>query len=237
MKAPNLHLNLLRNQEVVSSSPVRLRVLLPVLGAAACVAVLGWWGMLLAQEMMVRNQIKGIQGELAVRKAQHDEVLKDMAKARDLQAELDQLAMYGRARKTYGAALAHLAEVLPEERAQRIQLLSLEIPEATPQDLTPPGARPGVKLPPLLGPTGTVEKVALRIQGRTEKVEPVNALMEAFATPAFSNLVTIVKSAAPEEMSPRIHSFRQETATGEKGASRLLAFDIEYKCPERRFEK
>lgn len=237
MKAPNLHLNLLRDQEVVSSSPVRIRVLLPVLAALACVAVLGWWGMLAAQEMMVRSQIKSIQDDLAARKAQHDEVLKTMARARDLQAELDQLALYGNARRSYGDALARLPGVLPEERQQRIQLLSIEIPEPPPQDLTPPNARPGVKLPPLLGPTGTVEKVAFRIMGRTEKVEPVNALMESLATPGFSNTLSIVKSALPEEMSPRIHSFRQEASTPEKGALRLLAFDIEYKCPERRFEK
>ena len=70
MKAPNLHLNLLREQEVVSSSPVRIRVLLPVLAALACVAVLGWWGMLFAQETMVKSQIRVIEDDLAARKAQ-----------------------------------------------------------------------------------------------------------------------------------------------------------------------
>ena len=43
MKAPNLHLNLLREQERVSSSPVRVRVMLPSLAILACVAMLGWW--------------------------------------------------------------------------------------------------------------------------------------------------------------------------------------------------
>ena len=237
MKAPNLHLNLLRDQEVVSSSPVRIRVLLPVLAALACVAVLGWWGMLTAQEMMVRSQIKSTQDDLAARKAQHDEVLKSMVRARDLQAELDQLALYVNARRSYADGLARLPGVLSEDRSRRIQLLAIEIPEPPPQDLLPPNARPGAKVQPLLGPTGTVEKVAMRIMGRTEKVEPVNALMESLAEPAFSNMLSIVKSAVPEEMSPRIHSFRQEASTAEKNGLRLLAFDIEYKCPERRFEK
>ena len=237
MKAPNLHLNLLRDQEVVSSSPVRIRVLLPVLAGLACVAVLGWWGMLVAQEMMVKAQIKAVQDDLAARKAQHEEVQKDMVRARDLQAELDQLALYDTARRSYGAELAQLAAVLPEDREQRIQLLSVEMPEPPPQDLTPPNARPGVKLPPLLGPTGTVEQVAFRIMGRTEKSEPVNALMAALAQPAFSNMLTVVKSASPAESSPRIHSFGQEATAADKGGLRLLVFDIEYKCRERRFEK
>ena len=110
MKAPNLHLNLLREQEVVSSSPVRIRVLLPVLAALACVAVLGWWGMLFAQETMVKSQIRAIEDDLAARKAQHAEVQRNMVAARDLQAELDQLAMYANGRRTYGDALARLAE-------------------------------------------------------------------------------------------------------------------------------
>ena len=36
MKAPNLHLNLLRASERQSSSPVRLRVMLPILAVLAC---------------------------------------------------------------------------------------------------------------------------------------------------------------------------------------------------------
>lgn len=233
MKAPNLHLNLLREQEVVSSSPVRIRVLLPVLAALACVAVLGWWGMLFAQEMMLKTQMKAIEADLAARKAQHEEVQKDMVAARDLQAELDQLALYSGARRTYGAAFARLAEVVPA----KVQLLSLEIPEPPLQDLTPPNAKPGQKLPPLLGPTGTVEQVALRIMGRTPQEKPVVTLMDELATPAFSNVIRIVKATTPEGMSPRIHSFRQEAATANRNETRLLAFDIEYKCLERRFEK
>lgn len=233
MKAPDLHLNLLREQEIVSSSPVRIRVLLPILAALACVAVLGWWGMLFAQQMMLKTQMKNIEADLAARKAQHEEVQRNMVAARDLQAELDQLAMYSNARRTYGAAFARLADVMPA----KIQLVSLEIPEPLPQDLTPPNVRPGLKVPPLLGPTGTVEQVSLRIMGRTPQEKPVVTLMDELAAPAFSNVLQIVKAATPEGMSPRIHSFRQEAVTANKNEVRLLAFDVEYKCLERRFEK
>lgn len=230
MKAPSLHLNLLREQERVSSSPVRVRVMLPALAVLACVAVLGWWGMLFGQQMLVRSQKNSIQADLDACKAQHDKVVADMIAARDYQAEIDQLAMYEKARRTYGETFARLAEVVPED----LQILSLEIPEPAPQSLVPPGVKPGAKYVPLLGPTGTVETVSLRVLGRTPKETPLLALMDSLATPAFSNVLRIVHSPAVE-VSPRIHSFRQDTTTG-KGP-RLLAFDIEYTCRERRFEK
>lgn len=233
MKASNLHLNLLRDQEVLSSSPIRLRVLLPALAVIACLAMAGWWGMLFAQEMLVGAQTKTVQADLDGKKARHAEILKNMARARDLQAELDQLAMYGNARRTYGETFARLAEVMPV----KVQLLSLEIPEQPEQNLQPPNARPGVKMPPLLGPTGTVEQVSLRILGRTPRETQVISLMESLDKPAFTNTLRIVKSAVPAEASPRINSFQQEASNSAGNGPRLLAFDIEYRCQERRFEK
>ena len=230
MKAPNLHLNLLREQERVSSSPVRVRVMLPSLAILACVALLGWWGMLFGQQMLIKSQKNSVQADLDACKAQHDKVVADMVTARDYQAEIDQLTMYEKGRRTYGETFARLAEIVPED----IQILSLEIPEPAPQSLIPPGVKPGAKYVPLLGPTGTVERVSLRILGRTPKETPLLVLMDSLGKPAFSNTLQIVQAPAGE-ISPKIHSFRQDTTTG-KGP-RLLAFDIEYSCRERRFEK
>lgn len=230
MKVQNLHLNLLREQEKLSSSPIRVRVMLPVLALLVCVAMGGWWAMLFGQQMLVKSQKNAIQSGLDARRRQHDEIVSNMAKARDLQAELDQLSMYANARHVYGETFARIAEVLPE----RVQLVSLEIPEPPPQNLLPPGARPGTKFVPLLGPTGTVENVSLRMLGRAPTVEPVTAFMASLEAPVFTNTLMIVKTTG-EATSPRIHSFKQD-ATTEKGP-RLLAFDVEYTCRERRFEK
>ena len=49
MKTAAFHLNLLKSNEVLSSSPVRLRVMLPVGALLACVGLLVWWGVLFTQ--------------------------------------------------------------------------------------------------------------------------------------------------------------------------------------------
>ncbi|MBO7685024.1 MAG: hypothetical protein J6V72_01490, partial [Kiritimatiellae bacterium] len=61
MKAPNLHLNLLHASERQSSSPVRLRVMLPILSVLACLGCLVWWGVLACQLMLVKSQCASIR--------------------------------------------------------------------------------------------------------------------------------------------------------------------------------
>lgn len=230
MRAANFHLNLLRDQERLLSSPIRVRVMLPVLALLFCVAMGVWWAMLFGQQMVVKSQMKSIQDGLDASRRQHDEIVANMNAARNLQAELDQLSMYAHARHAYGETLAHLADVLPEQ----VQLVSLEIPEPQPQNLLPPGAKPGGRFVPLLGPTGTVETVSLRLLGRAPAVAPVTAFMTSLEAPVFTNTLRIAK-ATGAEASPRIHSFKQDATTA--SGPRLLAFDVEYACRERRFEK
>ena len=146
MKAPNLHLNLLHASERQSSSPVRLRVMLPIFAVLACLACLVWWGVLACQLMLVKSQASSIQKDLAAKNADHGGILQQMGEARNAQAELDQLTMYAHGRRTYGTLFKNLAEAVPEE----LQLLSLEIPEPPVQNLLPPGAKPGPKVKPLL---------------------------------------------------------------------------------------
>jgi len=232
MKAPNLHLNLLRASERQSSSPVRLRVMLPVLAALACVGCLVWWGVLAGQLMLVKAQSASLQQDLAAKKAEHGGILNQKSDERNMQAELDQLTMYAHGRRTYGDLFRQFAEVVPEG----VQLMSLEIPEPPVQMLLPPGAKPGPKVRPLLGPTNTVEGVTLRVFGRTVKETPVEALMKALEGPAFTNALVIAKDVPADQASPRIRSFQQDTSPADNGL-RLLAFDIEYRCAERRFEK
>ena len=232
MKAPNLHLNLLHASERQSSSPVRLRVMLPIFAALACVGCLVWWGVLAGQLMLVKAQSASIRQDLAAKKAAHGGILREMTAERETQAELDQLTMYAHGRRTYGNLFKQFAEVVPEG----VQVLALEIPEPPVQNLLPPGAKPGPKGKPLLGPTNTVEGVTLRIIGRTVKETPVETMMKALEEPAFTNALVIAKNVPAEQASPRIRSFHQDTSPSSDGA-RLLAFDIEYRCTERRFEK
>ena len=229
MNVSNLHLNLLREAEKLSSSPVRLRVMLPIFALLLCVGCAIWWAVLFMQLMLLRGQLATLRSDLDGKKSAHAAILAEMAKVRDFQAELDQLNAYRRGRHAYGPLLAQLAEVMPTN----VQLTAITIPEPPPQMLTNPKMP---KLPPLLGPTNTTEAVSLRLTGRTEKAAPVTAFMDTLAGEAFKDWLVIDKSGATVQQSPRVHSFRQEARVSETG-HRLLAFDVEYRCPERRFEK
>ena len=230
MKAPNLHLNLLRDQEVCSSSPVRVRVLLPVLAGLACVAMAGWWGMLWMQENDVRTRAQKIRQDLDAGRAEYSKIRTSIQEESTLALQLGQLALYRNARRSYGETLARLAEVMPEQ----VQLLSVEIPEPPPQDLRPPKVRPGQKYQPLPGPTGTVENVVFKIAGRTGKADQIQSLLTALSQPAFSNVLDAV---GVDGKGPRIQFGQEAAAAAGKGGKRLMAFDIEYRCRERRFEK
>ena len=231
MKAPNLHLNLLHASERQSSSPVRLRVMLPIFAALACVGCLVWWGVLACQLMLVKAQVKAVQQDLAAKKKEHSGVLDQMAARRNAQAELDQLTMYKNGRRTYGELLKKLPEVVPEG----VQLLALEIPEPPAQNLVPPGAKPGSKVQPLLGPTGTVENVSLRILGRTAKDGPVKEMMKSLESPAFADSLLAAQKGA-DLKSTRSEKSWPDTSPDVRNKG-FLAFEVMYRCVERRFEK
>lgn len=230
MKAQNLHLNLLRAEEKASSSPVRMRVMLPLLSLLLCAACLVWWGILVMQGLLLGGKVNSTRADLESKKAAHAAILAEMSDMRERQAQLDQLRAYKSGCHKYGGLLAKLAEVIPNE----IQLTSISIPEPPPQMLTDPK---NPKRPPLLGPTNTVENVQFRISGRTAAMASVTAFMEAIEGGAFADWIVVEKngkdSAARKKR--RIH-IRQEARAAD-GGERLLAFDVEFRCKGRRFEK
>ena len=231
MKAPNLHLNLLHASERKSSSPVRLRVMLPIFAALACVGCLVWWGVLAGQLMLVKAKVTSVKNEIEAKKKENSGVLEMKARKDNAQAELDQLTMYKNGRRTYGELLEKIPEVVPEG----MQLLELEIPEPPLQNLLPPGAKPGPNVKPLLGPTGTVENVALRIRGRATQDGPVKEMMKSLESPTFAGSLVAAQKGADVEASRRARSWPDTSPdVRDKG---LLAFEIEYRCVERRFEK
>lgn len=227
MKA--MHLNLLRDTERVSSSPVRIRVMLPILAILACAGMLIWWSILTGRVLMLTNHINSLESDLAQRKAAHAAVLEKMSLATELETELEQLEYYRAGRVVWGETLASLAEVMP----LRVQLTRLEIPQQPPQNL----ARPkGQKGPPLWGPTGNTERVTLVLFGRSPKQTPVVSMMESLESELFTNNLIIAKDPRDPNQSPRVRSFRQDSNRRDDEA-RMLAFEIEYRARERRFSK
>ena len=225
MSAKAMHLNLLQESERLSSSPVRAKVLLPIISGLCLAAVLLWWVFLWLQLGLISTEAEELRASVTANQSAYAEVckLKDEMGAKD--AELGQFTGYVRGRRVWGEALAALAAALPEG----IQLTALEIPEPPPQNLLPP---PGIKLPPLLGPTNALEQVTLRIAGRTAREETLLKFLGAVkGEPSFTNVLVFAEGDA---QSPRMRQFGQDATTDAEG-NRAIVFDVEYRTPGRNF--
>ena len=216
MKTASFHLNLLRGTEVLSSSPVRLRVMIPLGVLLACIGLLVWWGILFTQLFLAKAQIRDIEADITAKNSAHAEAMRKQELLREQKLQLEQLEYYKSGVRTIGEPLAKFAEVVP----LRIQLKEMTITMPPPQVLMPPGAKV-----PLFGPTENVETQKLVIAGLTTKETPVISLMESLAS-GFETLVTSER---------KINSFRQDNA--EVDGKKLLSFEIEYTMPGRRFAK
>ena len=216
MKTASFHLNLLRGNEVLSSSPVRLRVMIPLVVLLACIGLLVWWGILFTQLFLTKAQIRDIETDLTAKNSAHAEAIQKRELARELKLQLEQLEYYKSGVRAIGEPLARFAEVVP----LRVQLKEMTITMPSPQVLMPPGAKV-----PLFGPTENVETQKLVIAGLTTKETPVISLMESLQS-GFETLVTSER---------KINSFKQDNA--EMDGKKLLSFEIEYTMPGRRFAK
>ena len=218
MKSSSLHLNLLKDTERLSSSPVRLRVMLPVGALFACIGVSLWWAILFTQLLMVRTEAQSVDEDIKAKSKAHNEAITKQNLVREMRQQLEQLTFYKNGVRAIGNPLAKLAEIMP----LKIQMTELSF-QSTPLD---PPPKPGQKVIPF-APLTNVETQRLVIAGRTTKDTPVMALMESLDAPDFERLVTKEK---------RVKSFRQD-ATADKNGHRLLSFEVEYTMPERRFTK
>ena len=225
MKA--LHLNLLKESERLSSSPVRIRVMLPVAALLACAGMLVWWGVTFGQTMIAVSKTETLKDDIARNEKAYAETRKELALANELEAELEQLGYYRASRCVRGPLLTSLAEAMP----LKVQLVKITLPPPPPQILTDP-KKP--KLPPLWGTTNLTEEAVITLFGRAPKETPVIAMMEALEGDAFTNSLYIVKDPHSPLQSPKVRSFKQDTPkAGESG--RMLSFEIEYRAKERRF--
>ena len=218
MNSSAFHLNLLKSSEVLSPSPIRMRVMLPLILLLGCIGMATWWGMLFSQVMTVKSLADKISEDIASKDKTHAEILERQAKARELELQLEQLDYYKASVRQIGEPLTSLAEVMPP----KVQLTRLSIKPPLAQILQPPGAKQ-----PLLGPVENVETQKVVVVGKTTTETPVLALMQSLNDAKFSRLVTNERD---------IKSFKQDEAQG-KGEARLLAFEVEYTMPERRFAK
>lgn len=228
------HLNLLMESERLSPSPVRFRVMLPILAALAALGMAVWWSILFGQVVLAQSGANRLKGEIAARDAAHRTVREHMARISELEAQLSQLDCYSNSIVRRGELLTKVAEAMP----LKVQLLKLEIPQPDPPK-TPKPQKPkkkGQKAPPVFGPTGYVERASVVFAGRSPKEATVLSLMESLAGDQFTNELVVTREPRHPDPSPKVRSFRQDV-TRSQGSQRMVAFEVEYRLPERRFGK
>lgn len=216
MSAP-LHLNLLKDDERFSASPIRIRVMLPVFALLTALGIAVWWSVLSARVHSLALQKTATEANLAELKPGHDVLLALRAEEQDIAATLKQLGFYKNSRIRFGETFTGLMPHVPD----KLQLTELRVPPPPP--LPPPNPKSLS-----LGPTNPVERVTLRLAGRTSGSEPVNALLKTLlSNPVCTNLIRSAE--IPKG------AFRQDIARNTASHETLL-FELTCECSPRRFE-
>ena len=214
----SLHLDLLNDDERFSSSPIRLRVMMPLCGLSLVLGTLVAWMLIEIQARSLSSQKITDEASVSDLKPAHAETLRLRLLEKETSASLQQLAFYRASQIRFGETLAKLPEHVPFF----LQLSELRVPPPSP--LIDP-------LKPALGPTNTFEYVTLKLAGKAggdRPTEAVNALLKVLNTaPVFTNLIRSAE--IPKG------AFRQDTSRQASGRDMLL-FEINCQCSPRRFQ-
>jgi hypothetical protein len=230
----SLHFDFLLDEERVSSSPLRLRFIAPVLGMLCLLAPLVIWVQEWSQTNGIASKKQLLNVEIEQMKPNYDLFLKSSAEEKELTAQLQQLGAYRKSKSAVGATLASLTNCV----SIHIQLTRLELLTQTPPPYSGPQVRPRTALDlTRLCPTNVADAVSLRLAGRSiqsggNPVE-VNRFLNALQGPAFSSLVNQARK-------PKV-SFQEEAVSfssrsGEGNQQEIVLFEIIYECLPRRFQ-
>jgi hypothetical protein len=226
----SLHFDFLLETERLSSSPLRLRFMIPVVGFLCLSAALIVWQVDYSSWNASVLSKKKTEEEIAKLKSSHEAVLKDRAEIKELSGQLEQLKYYQHSKNLVGATLAYLTNCV----TSNIQLTELAIASQMPPPVNTGQAKPKTPLDlAKLCPTNTLEAVNLRFKGRYYQsgVTPVelNKFLAELKGNAFTSLVTQVN---------RQVDYQEDTAKnrGESKEMDIYSFEINYECLPRRFQ-
>jgi hypothetical protein len=213
-----IHLNLIHENEIASSGPMRTHVIVPIITLAASIGVIVWWlflGMNYTYVKSINARNLEIHQQL---QPEYKKILALKAQEKELRALTDQLKHYKNGKLHYGAFLCDI----PAHVSTNIQFTKLEV-------LPPP--------PPLFaknkecaGPTNSFERAALTISGLTcgaNAVDAVEQLLNGLKDDTYTNLINYA--------SIPVNSIRPKSSA-RRGGRNLLRFDIFCECRPRRFE-
>ncbi len=221
MNSKAFHLNLLKATEHVSSSPIRLRVIAPLLAFFAIIGMIVWWGSLFAQELIIKSHTDAIVAENTKKANDETNAKKIQDDYVEMTARLSQLKGYTASVRHIGPALTQLAEEFPMD----LQLISLALNPPPAQNLTQKRSKVLLR-----GPTNTVEQQTFTLVGRTLKPDLVQRdLLTTFRQEALAPL-----SAGAQ---PKDFDIRPETGgnAAAKGGSPTMKFTVDYSLPARSF--
>lgn len=219
-----IHLNLLRAEERVSSSRVRLHVMAPVFAAVIVAGVALWWAWLWTQTLMAQSQTRAADEAIGQLQAAFKRATDTTGREQELKQQLAQVELYRHGTARYGVFLRKLAEQMPAT----IQLTQLEFVEPPAQVIAAP-VKKGKKAPPSFGPSSPEEPVRLRLSGRTPDAASLDKLLGVLRAPAFRE--TIETATVPKS------AFRQEQdARGGNSGQEFFRFDVECTLKRRVFE-
>lgn len=221
-----IHINLLRNDERVSSNPVRMRVMAPILCGIALAASLGWWGMVaVSNSARQREEAATVvaANTLEPAVAAVDELVLRAAAAR---SEIAQIERYRNGRVLFGDTLVKLPDIVPGT----VQFTSMTIPPpyrapAKKEDKSPirSASKPGAFVKTAKPGETTPEKVFLNVAGLVDSAETAARLRAAMAGPDFTSLVTSAEIPSG--------AFKMSS----DGLGQFL-FEISCHCTERNFK-
>lgn len=229
MSPASLHYNFLHESERVSSSPIRMRFMVPIFSCiiTACMVII--WQIYAIRLEAVKSQKALVDGEINTMKESYSNIVMDRVLEKELRAELKQLSFYKASCNRVGETLHQLTNCV-SDRVQITEMRLAIVP--IPKDIV----KPNPKTPIPLGPTNLFDTVSLRVSGRAHPEGGsgfVDGLLRSLQSPAFSNVIqtaVIPKGAFRQEANLRTSSM------GEGGPREVLLFEINCNCQPRRYE-
>jgi len=229
MSPASLHYNFLHESERVSSSPIRLRFMVPIFSCfiAACMVII--WQFYAIQVEAVKSRKTLVDDEITTMKGTYSNIVMDRALEKELQAELKQLSFYKASRNRVGETLHQLTNCVSDRvQVTEVRLAIVPLPKEI--------VKPNPKAPVPLGPTNRFDTVSLRISGRAQPEGGsglVDGLLRSLQSPAFSN---VIQSAVIPKGAFRQESNLRTSFMGEGGPREVLLFEINCNCLPRRYE-
>ena len=214
----HIHLNLIKEEEIVSSSRVRTQAIAPIVLMIITISTLGWWFLLFMQyagTKKLNDHLNQIQEQL---QPEYKQALALNTEIKSVTALIAQLSAYKNSKLFYGKTFQQIPRhVLPNIQFTKFELLKPVRPLLE-------------KDKESAGPTNKTESATFVITGRTSGVNAFDAVDHLLSDLKKGTFTNLIQSAHIPK-----GSLRQDMKT-KKELGEFLLFELECNCTPRRFE-